>query len=401
MARGRQLTDPWLATETKFTAEGAAKDLETRLVGLTVLWHTDLDRIGERVELAGLGSGRREPLARHTPLFARPGSSIARPLADDHLSRRPIVLESDGEGVSIDASATRTPVEVDGEPLAGLLRFDAEALESGKVLLLGRRVVLLLHRFDPLAVADSPGLGMVGSSDAMVEMRRAITQVADLDIAVLLRGESGTGKELAAAAVHRLSRRRHGAFVVVNMAAVPPSLAASELFGAAKGAYTGADVPRRGFFRQADGGTLFLDEIGETPAEVQPLLLRALESGEVQAVGANRPEKVDVRVIAATDADLESASAAGEFRLPLLHRLAAYTVHLPPLARRRDDFGRLLRHFLEVEMAAAKSTDRGLGWLQAAWVAELALRSWRTLPGQLRRASSATHAARSQPRPRS
>ncbi|MEO1370273.1 MAG: sigma-54 factor interaction domain-containing protein, partial [Acidobacteriota bacterium] len=355
MARGRQLTDPWLATETKFTAEGAAKDLETRLAGLTVLWHPDLDRIGERVGLAGLGSGRREPLARHEPLFARPGSSIARPLADAHLSRRPIVLESDGEGVSIDASATRTPVEVDGVPLAGLLRFDADALELGKVLLLGRRVVLLLHRFDPLAVDDPPELGMVGSSDAMIETRRAITQVADLDMAVLLRGESGTGKELAAAAVHRLSRRRHGAFVVVNMAAVPPSLAASELFGATRGAYTGADAARRGFFRQADGGTLFLDEIGETPSEVQPLLLRALENGEIQAVGANRPERVDVRVIAATDADLESASATGEFRLPLLHRLAAYTVHLPPLARRRDDFGRLLRHFLEMEMAAAKA----------------------------------------------
>jgi two-component system nitrogen regulation response regulator GlnG len=163
---------------------------------------------------------------------------------------------------------------------------------------------------------------------------------------VLLRGESGTGKELVAHAIHEASPRRTGPYVAVNMAAIPPSLAAAELFGATRGAFTGADHDRPGYFSRAHRGTLFLDEIGETAPEVQALLLRVLEAGEVQAVGGLEPRRVDVRVLAATDADLQGMTAMDRFRAPLLHRLMAGYLQVPALRARREDFGRLLYAFL-------------------------------------------------------
>jgi two-component system nitrogen regulation response regulator GlnG len=168
------------------------------------------------------------------------------------------------------------------------------------------------------------------------------------------------------------------------MGAVPESLAAAELFGARRGAFTGAEQTRKGYFEHAHTGTLFLDEIGETPLGEQALLLRALESGEIQPVGPRRSDvpgerrRVDVRVITATDADLEEAVAAGRFRAALLHRLEGFQVHLPPLRRRRDDIGRLLHHFLKREAA-----ELGLDpFLPPAWLVErLALHPW---PGNVR-----------------
>jgi two-component system nitrogen regulation response regulator GlnG len=200
---------------------------------------------------------------------------------------------------------------------------------------------------------------------------------------VLLRGESGTGKELVAEALHQAGRRRDGPFVAVNMAAVPASLAAAELFGAARGAFTGADRRRDGFFARAHGGTLFLDEVGEMPAEVQTLLLRCLETGEIQPVG-EAPRRVDVRLVAATDADLEGAVAAGRFRAPLLYRLDGYRIRLPPLRDRREDFGRLLVEFLRQELQAVGEPERleaETPWLPAPLVARLVLHSW---PGNVR-----------------
>jgi two-component system nitrogen regulation response regulator GlnG len=175
---------------------------------------------------------------------------------------------------------------------------------------------------------------------------------------VLLRGETGTGKELAARALHDAGPRRRRGFLAVNMGAVPPTLAAAELFGAARGAFTGADQKRIGYFTRADGGTLFLDEIGETPAEVQILLLRALDNREIQPVGGGDPQPVDVRLIAATDADLEGAMAAVRFRSTLLHRLSGYEIFLPQLRDRREDFGRLFLHFLSQELEATGQTGR-------------------------------------------
>ena len=204
-------------------------------------------------------------------------------------------------------------------------------------------------------------------------------------VPVLVRGESGTGKELVARALHQASPRRDAPYIALNMASIPESLAAAELFGAVKGAYTGADRPRQGYFRRAAGGTLFLDEIGETPPEVQVQLLRALETGEIQPVGSEEARVVDVRVVSATDADLETAAREARFRAPLLHRLSGFVLRLPRLAERREDFGRLLVHFLRQELEAVDAVHR-LGparrpWLPAPLAATLARYDW---PGNVR-----------------
>src|SRR6185312_10546599 len=218
-------------------------------------------------------------------------------------------------------------VVASGEPVHGERVFTEREIEDGVVLLLADRIALLLHRFQPLFEAV-PRYGLVGESETLLETRRQIRQVADLDVPVLLRGETGTGKELVARAIHQASVRRDRPYLALNMSAIPSSLAASELFGAAKGAFTGADQKKRGYFSRASGGTLFLDEIGEVPPEVQPLLLRALESGEIQPVGAEEIQRVDVRTIAATDSDLEAEIASGRFRAPMLHRLSGYEIRI-------------------------------------------------------------------------
>lgn len=219
----------------------------------------------------------------------------------------------------------------------------------------------------------------------MVRLRREIVQVADLNVPILLLGESGTGKELVAKAIHEAGPRHGQPYVAVNMAALPPGLAAAELFGAERGAYTGADRRRPGFFEQAQGGTLFLDEVGETPTEVQALLLRALESGEVQAVGGGRVTRPNVRVLSATDANLEAAMQDGRFRAPLFHRLSGYVLRLPPLRQRREDFGRLFQFFLRRELESLGAVDRlhsrPKPWLPVSVVARLATWNW---PGNVR-----------------
>ncbi|NJL29729.1 MAG: sigma-54-dependent Fis family transcriptional regulator, partial [Thermoanaerobaculia bacterium] len=231
-------------------------------------------------------------------------------------------------------------------------------------------------------------LGLVGDSESIARVRQDILRVADLGVSVLLRGETGTGKELVARAIHDASRRRRATYLSVNVGAIPATLATSELFGSAKGSFTGAVKNQEGYFLRAQGGTLFLDEIGEAPAEVQIMLLRVLETGEIQRVGAQEPQKVDVRLIAATDADLEAAIEQGTFKGPLLHRLASYEILLPPLRDRRDDFGRLLFHFLRLELEEIgevdrlePSTPRDQPWMPASIVARLARFDW---PGNVR-----------------
>jgi len=361
-----------------------------RVPGLTVLAHPDVRRVGERVALPGLVSGGEVLLSRLAPTFAPPGGGNPRPLADPHLSRHPFSLVSGPEPGSIllMAGGAQTAVEADGRPVQGERRFSAAEVERGVVLLLAGRAVLLLHLLNPVAPRDAERFDLVGDSPAMAQLRSDIRRVAGLAVPVLLRGETGTGKELVARAVHRAGSRRARVYLAVNMGAIPPALAAAELFGAAKGAFTGADRKRAGYFRQADGGTLFLDEIGETPPEVQVLLLRALEAHEIQMVGSEAPERVDVRVIAATDADLEAAIAAGRFRAPLLHRLNGYEIRVPALRERREDFGRLLVHFLRTELGEINKESRlddpgprGTPWLPAPLVARLALADW---PGNVR-----------------
>ena len=172
-------------------------------------------------------------------------------------------------------------------------------------------MALLLHRLPSVLEREPERFGLTGDSAALVLLCREIRRVSTVATPVLLRGETGTGKELVARAIHTSGPRRARPYLAVNLGALPPALAAAELFGAARGAFTGADRSRSGHFERADGGTLFLDEIGEAPPEVQILLLRALESGEIQPVGSEAPLRVDARIVAATDADLEPRSRRG------------------------------------------------------------------------------------------
>ena len=209
----------------------------------------------------------------------------------------------------------------------------------------------------------TPGGHIVGTSAAMQEVFKRIALVAPSDACVHLHGDSGTGKELVARAIHRYSRRSDGPFVAVNVASLSPSLAESELFGHARGAFTGADQARKGLLEQADGGTIFLDEVADIPLALQVKLLRTLEHGEVLPVGAQRPVQSDFRIISATHQRLCDRVADGSFRHDLYFRLVTFEIDLPPLRQRREDIRPLAEHFSE--LLAAKN-----GWPRSALSAE-------------------------------
>ncbi|MDE2580997.1 MAG: nitrogen regulation protein NR(I), partial [Rhodospirillales bacterium] len=219
----------------------------------------------------------------------------------------------------------------------------------------------------PAAVAAAPRdaeerLPLIGRSPAMQEIYRTIARLTTADLTVMINGESGTGKELVARALHDYGRRRGGAFVAINMAAIPRELIESELFGHERGAFTGALNRSPGRFEQANGGTLFLDEIGDMPPEAQTRLLRVLQEGEFTSVGGRQPIKANVRIVAATHRDLRAAIRQGLFREDLFYRLNVVPIRLPPLRERLEDIPPLARHFLDRARAdglAAKSLDGG------------------------------------------
>ncbi|MFI4915352.1 MAG: sigma-54-dependent transcriptional regulator [Phycisphaerales bacterium JB060] len=204
-----------------------------------------------------------------------------------------------------------------------------------------------LDRRRPAPADAAHTFGMIGQSEAMRRVYRLIERAAGARVPVLITGESGTGKELVARAIHEAGPRRGGPFVPVNAAAIPEALFESELFGHAKGAFTGAGSARRGAFVAADGGTLLLDEVGELPALAQAKLLRVLQDQRIRPVGEDREKPVDVRIIAATNRDLEAMARAGDFRQDLFFRLHVLPIELPPLRERDGDIELLLTAFLE------------------------------------------------------
>jgi DNA-binding NtrC family response regulator len=214
---------------------------------------------------------------------------------------------------------------------------------------------------------------LVGESPQMQDVLRIIDKVADTPSTVLITGESGTGKELIATALHQGSSRRDKAFIRINCAAIPRELIESELFGYERGAFTGAVTSKPGRFELADGGTLFLDEIGEIPVEMQVKLLRALQESEFERVGGIKTTRVDVRLIAATNRDLNAEIEAGRFRKDLYYRLAVVPISLPPLRERPSDIPTLVRHFIDkynrrLNKRIEGMTDEALALVQAyAW----------------------------------
>ncbi|MBM4134197.1 MAG: sigma-54-dependent Fis family transcriptional regulator [Nitrospira sp.] len=221
---------------------------------------------------------------------------------------------------------------------------------------------------------DSDHLGrMIGHSPAMRDLFEMIRLIADSQATVLLQGESGTGKELVARTIHQLSSRRDKPFVVVDCGTLTETLLESELFGHLKGAFTGAHASKKGLFQEADGGTIFLDEIADTSAHFQAKLLRVLQEGEVKPVGSGRSTKVDVRVISATNKDLQGLIKAKTFREDLYYRLAVLPLALPPLRDRREDIPLLVRHFVEASCLRHRkplrdvTTDAMRALMNAPW----------------------------------
>lgn len=228
------------------------------------------------------------------------------------------------------------------------------------------------------AIADSaPAGGLVGQSAIMRDLYHKIALASSSEASVLLQGESGTGKELASRAIHENGPRRSGRFVAVNVAALNPSLAESELFGHVRGAFTGADSPREGLLKLADGGTLFLDEVADIPLGLQVKLLRALEYREILPVGASEPITSNFRLVAATHQNLAERATAGLFRRDLFYRLSAFQIQLPPLRQRLDDIELLVAHFIR---QLGDSTTSPVGISKEA-LRELISRKW---PGNVR-----------------
>jgi len=193
----------------------------------------------------------------------------------------------------------------------------------------------------------SPDLTIVGASDPMRYVMRRVEQVAPTNATVLLLGETGTGKELVARAIHQNSPRRHRSFVVVDCGALPATLIESELFGRERGAFTGAHTSQAGRFELANGGTVFLDEIGELPLELQPKIMRVLQEGQIERLGAGRTTRVDVRVVTATNRNLSEEVRCGRFRRDLFYRLNVFPITLPTLRERRDDLAPLVRYLAD------------------------------------------------------
>jgi two-component system, NtrC family, response regulator GlrR len=295
-----------------------------------------------RIRFVQDGSRREVPIASATLVGG--ASSCALVVAGPTVSRLHAELEPRDDGVWVRDLGSTNGVFVDG------IRVERARIPDGAILRLGD--VELEVRYESAASAayapwpyDTFG-ELLGASLAMREVFATTARAAATSSAVLVQGETGTGKELIAKSLHECSKRASGPLVTVDCAALPENLLESELFGHARGAFTGAVAARAGAFEAASGGTIFLDEIGELPLVVQPKLLRALESKTVRRLGESTHRPVDIRVVSATHRDLSGMVACGAFREDLYFRLAVLAVKLPPLRERRGDIGVLLGKFL-------------------------------------------------------
>jgi DNA-binding NtrC family response regulator len=258
--------------------------------------------------------------------------------------------------------------------------IDAKGLEEALTNVLGgsNTTPPPMAEGDPVTWRDRVAPWLLGNDPAMLPVFATLAQVADTSCTVLITGESGTGKELVAKSIVAGSSRANRAFVPVNCAAIPPSLVESELFGHARGAFTGAHTARAGRFAQADGGTIFLDEIGEMELGVQAKLLRLIQDGELYPVGEEVPQKIDVRILAATNRKLENEVAAGRFRADLFWRLNVIPVELPSLRQRATDVPALFTHFVD---RANERNRRNVTGIEPEAMKVLQRHSW---PGNIR-----------------
>lgn len=314
---------------------------------LTIVFHPDTTRIGNRANLGSISAEKSRIVGRRSPHFS-PDESTGQALDDLYISREALCVCRENGAITLKRSASSSRVSVGGQEMTCECRLDEAQLERGVCIVLGGRIVLLLHRVVHCVVEQSHHdmeRSLLGNSVYMANLREQISRLAITDVDVLIRGETGTGKELVAKALHAASDRASVDLVAVNMAAIPASLAPSILFGSARGAYSGADKASRGYFEQAEGGILFLDEVGDTPEEIQPQLLRALQQREIQVVGGSI-RSVNVRVISATDALLDNQSC--NFKAALRHRLSQSEITLLPLRKHAEDVGTLFWFFIKI-----------------------------------------------------
>jgi DNA-binding NtrC family response regulator len=315
---------------------------------------------GFRVEVVAGPDAGKSAQAKGRSLEIGSHSTCGLVLVDEHVSRRHLRIDvEEHDCVLTDLGSTN------GTRVGGV-RVQVAPLEDGAVIECGQSRLRFSFTDAPVRVAlaeKDDFEGLLGRSVAMRELFALLDRVAPTDAPVLIQGETGTGKERVARALHARSRRAGRPFAVFDCAAVPPTLIEAELFGHEKGAFTGATERRAGVFERADGGTVFLDELGEMTLELQPKLLRVLESNEIFRVGASKPTPIDARIVAATNRDLSARIDEGQFREDLYYRLAVVTVAIPPLRERRDDIPLLASHFArEHVFAGEKGSAPAPGW---------------------------------------
>ncbi len=332
------------------TIEGSVGQSRKRL-RLTIVWHTDLTRVGRYTDLLDWQEVRKGDAKKSLSIGRnQPQFSDGRAINDPFVSRESLTMTCLRQGAMPLEHVLRIEANEHSEVRLGpsqgrsLLLTESELLR-GQPIRLGHSVVLYVRLVDlaPPSTADVSVLErkLIGASPEMTQLRSQVCNAACCDLPVMLLGESGSGKEVIAAAIHELSARSQQPFIAINMAAIPETLVAAELFGVVKGAYTGAEA-RSGVFTKAHGGVLFLDEIADTPLAHQIQLLRALEQGQIQPVGGDF-RHVNVRTLSATDGSVEVESG---FRRALLHRLSGYSIRIPPLRERPEDIGPQVLFFL-------------------------------------------------------